>query len=390
MPARAFQETSPVVLGSGTVSCWPALSLTVALGAMAPASALARPFPNLTLVPSSKLEPAPWAESLTKTATHLDERFEGRFAAYVSDPYRGYRWGYNDDVPYYLASGVKIAFMVEVFRQREKGTLSLDEQVPYDAEAIRDGAPRVNRLRLGSTVSVGTLLDYMMRSSDNSASDMLARRVGLRNVNLGLEEAGIFGFTPLTFLLDVRRGIYRELDVTADDLTAEDVRAIRWTRIWDPQLRKLEQMLGKPPGYYTRQDLFDAYDRFYATGVNRAPMRAVGFLFEEMAQGRLVSEKASDDMVALMSEARTSTHRLMGKLPAGTRVAHKTGSQFLKVCDLGLIFLPDDTPLVVTICTDGGEVPAAEGAIAALARAAYDLAVAEHRQAKATAAQGAQ
>lgn len=376
------------MLGSQAVSVWRVVLVAVVLGAV-PARSLARPFPNVTLVPSSKLEPAPWAESLSATAARLDERFEGRFAAYVSDPYRGYHWGYNDDVPYYLASGVKIAFMVEVFRQRERGTLSFDEKVPYTAAAIRDGAPRVNRLKLGASVPVGELLDWMMRSSDNSASDMLAGRVGLRNVNRGLEEEGIYGFTPLTFLLDVRRGIYRELDVTADDLSPEDVRAIRWTRIWDPQIRKLEQMLGKPSGYYQRPDLFAAYDRFYDTGVNRAPMRAVGFLFEQMAQGQLVSEKASDDMVALMSEARTSTHRLMGKLPHNTKVAHKTGSQFHKVCDLGMIFLPDDTPLVVTVCTDGGEVPAAEGTIASLARAAYDLAVAERQQAKATAAKGA-
>ena len=49
--------------------------------------------------------------------------------------------------------------------------------------------------------------------------------LGLRSVNRGLESLGIKGFTPLTFLIDVRRGIYRELDVTADDLSAEDVRA---------------------------------------------------------------------------------------------------------------------------------------------------------------------
>lgn len=357
----------------------PRISALLLVGLVtASATCFAKPF-SVPLVPSSELKPAPWAEALFARARRIDERFEGRIAAYVSDPYRGFRWGYNDDVPYYLASGVKIAFMVEVFRQREAGRLGFDETIEYDATRIRDGAPRVNRQRMGSKFTIAQLLDWMMRSSDNAASDMLASRVGLPNVNRGLERLGITGFSPLTYLIDVRRGIYRELDVTADDLSPLEVRKIRWTRIWDPQIRRLEQMLGKPRGTLSRQDLFDAYDRFYATGVNRAQMRSVGLIFEKMAAGTLVSERASDDMIELMSKARTSTHRLLGRLPRGTKVAHKTGSQFTKVCDLGIVFLPDDTPLVVTACTDGGGVPDAERAIASLARAAYDLALAEHR-----------
>ena len=336
---------------------------------------------EVPLVESTALTPAPWSEAMFERVRKIDDRFEGRLAAYVSDPYRGFRWGYNDDVPYYLASGVKIAFMVEVFRQREAGTLRFDETITYGRENIRDGAPRVNRQRMGAKLPISTLFDWMMRSSDNAASDMLAGRVGLRSVNRGLESLGIRGFAPLTFLIDVRRGIYRELDITADDLDAESVRKIRWTKIWDPQIRRLEQMLGKPKRTFSRDDLFAAYDRFYGTGVNRAPMRSVGLIFEKMARGELVSEKASEDMLALMSEARTSTHRLLGKLPRGTTVAHKTGSQFTKVCDLGIIYMPDKTPLVVTACTDGGSVPDAEHAIAEVARAAYDLALAEHRKA---------
>jgi len=354
---------------------------TLVLGlCLASGGTYAKPF-DVPLVPSSQLKPAPWTDALSERAESIDRRFKGRIAAYVSDPYRGYRWGYNDDVPYYLASGVKIAFMVEVFRQREQGQLTFDETITYGEQNIRDGAPRVNKQRMGAKLSISTLLDWMMRSSDNAASDMLAGRVTLPKVNRGLIEEGIEGFSPLTFLIDVRRGIYRELDVSADDLTPPQVRKIRWTRIWDPQLRALEERLGKPSRLYSRDELFAAYERFYQTGVNRAEMRSVGLLFEKMAHGELVSERASQEMLTLMAAARTSTHRLLGKLPRGTKVAHKTGSQYTKVCDLGIIFLPDNTPLVVTCCTDGGLVPDAEHAIASMARAAYDVAVAEHRKA---------
>ncbi len=346
---------------------------------VAPVGATAKPF-NMPLVPSSELEPAPWSAALTAKAKSINRRFkDGEIVAYVSDPYRGFQWGYRDDQPYYLASGVKLTFMIEVFRQREQGKLSFDDTVTYGNANIRDGAPRVNKQRNGAKIKISTLLDWMMRSSDNAASDMLAGHVGLENVNPGLVEEGLSGFSPLTYLIDVRRGIYRELDVTADDLSPIQVRKIRWTRIWNPQIRKIEQLLGKPKYTFKQADLMQAYQRYFDTGVNRAPMRSVGLLFEKMAHGELVSETASEEMLTLMSAARTSTHRLLGKMPRGTTVAHKTGSQFKKVCDLGIIFLPDKTPLIVTACTNGGAVPAAENAIATIARSAYDLAVSEHR-----------
>ncbi len=342
--------------------------------------AVAKPFEGLNLAGSSELKRAEWGDRMDKIARDLDARFDGNFAAYVSDLHRGVKWGYRDDQPYYLASGVKIAFMVEVFRQREFGELSFDEEITYTAADIRDGAPRVNKQRMGARISIRTLLDWMMRSSDNAASDMLAGRVTLSRINEGLRAEGLYEFSPHTRLIDVRRGVYRQLDVGADDLSPAEVRKIRWTRIWDPQIRKIEELLGRPRRSFTRNDLFAAYKRFYDTGVNRATMRGVGLLFEKMVRGELVSPKASEEMLELMSGARTSTHRLLGRLPRGTRVAHKTGSQYTKLCDLGVIYMPDGTPLVVTVCTEGGLVPKAENVVARIARAAYDIVKKDHQK----------
>lgn len=323
---------------------------------------------------------APWAKALDREVRRVGRRFsDGRMAVYVSDPYRGYRYGYRDDVPVYLASVVKTAFMIEVFRQREQNELSFDESIEYTEARMRDGAPRVNKRELGERFTIETLLGWMIQSSDNAASDMLAERVGLDNVQRGLTEEGLFGFNRLTYLVDVRRGIYRNLDVTADDLTPLDVRTIRWTRIWQPQVDKLNEMLGRPRGTYTKAMLFDAYDAYYETGVNKAKMRTLGLMYEKMVRGELVSRKASEEMVVLMSGARTSTRRLLGRLPPGTRVAHKTGSQFKRLCDTGIIFLPDERPLVVAACMQGGNVILAEKNVARIARKAYDLAVRDHR-----------
>lgn len=335
---------------------------------------------------SSELVEAPWSAALDREVANIRRSFKGHLSAYVSDPYRGYRWGFNAQEPVYLASGVKVAFMVEVFRQREQGKLSFDETLIFGPDQVRDGGPKMNKVPEGSPVKIQTLLEYMMQYSDNAASDMLAARVGLDRINQGLKEEGISGVTPLTSLIDVRRGIFGELDPAAAKFTPLDIRTLRWTPIWEPQIKKFTQMVGKPPGTYKKQDLLDAYERYYAKSTNRAPMASMGYLLEKMLRGELVNKKASADMFELMSHAKTSTHRILGRLPPGTKVAHKTGSQFERVCDLGIITLPDGHPLVITACTAGGGVVPSENAIARIARAAYDQAVAEHKKAKKEAA----
>jgi beta-lactamase class A len=329
-----------------------------------------------------ELEEAPWGKELDGEVERVKKTFHGTISLYASDPHRGFRHAYNAEKPSYLASGVKIAFMVEVFRQVHKGELSLDDEVIYGPEDIRDGAPVVNPKPLGSKFKIRQLLEWMMQVSDNAASDMIAKKVGLESINKGLKDEGFDGFTPLSRLIDVRRSIFREIDVHADDLTPLEIRNIRWTPIWDPQIAKFTEAVGRPKGTYKKQDMLDAFDRFYETGVNCARVDDIGRIFERLLRGDLVSEDASKQMILLMSETKTSNHRILGRLPPGLKVAHKTGSQYERICDLGIITLTDGKPLILAACLAGGkDRNLAEDTIAKLARKTYDLVAADHAKA---------
>jgi beta-lactamase class A len=84
-------------------------------------------------------------------------------------------------------------------------------------------------------------------------------------------------------------------------------------------------------------------------------------------------------MLDLMTNTHTSRNRILGKLPAGLTVAHKTGSQYERICDLGIIFLSPDEPLVFTACLAGGnDRNLAEATLADLARDAVDAAMPAH------------
>lgn len=318
--------------------------------------------------------------SLASTAERLQKRFKGRIAVFVSDPELGIRAGHDFERPSYLASGVKVAFMLEVFRQEHEGRLSLDEELTYEASDLRDGAPRLNKAALGARFKIRELLEFMIQHSDNAASDMLARRVGIHNINHGLKVLGFEGFTPITRLIDVRRGILREVDVHADDFTPLQIRTVRWVTGWHGQAAKLTELLGKPPGTYTKDDLQAAFHRYYATETNGARLDSAAALLEQLALGKLISPEASTAMLALLTDTKTSRNRILGKLPRNTKVAHKTGSQWERICDLGIITLPDGHPLVFTACLAGGDNRnLAEATLAELARHAYDQALAAHK-----------
>ncbi len=88
-----------------------------------------------------------------------------------------------------------------------------------------------------------------------------------------------------------------------------------------------------------------------------------------------------------MLEASTSSQRINGLLPAGTPVAHKTGSSGVEfgmipaTNDVGLITLPDGRRLAVAIFVTDAHADQAtcEAVIARIAQATYGSAVAKAR-----------
>ena len=328
-------------------------------------------------VQASQSKSRQWSESLDKEIAGVQRRFKGRISIYVSDPNLGIQYQHDAERPSYIASGVKVPFMIEVFRQVEQGLISLDDKIPYSRSDLRDGSPQLKRRPVGSLVSIRELVHLMVQNSDNAASDMLAAHVGLDNINRGMKSEGLNMVNPLISLLDVRRAVFRELDLRADDLDNLQIRTVRWTWGWSSHVKKLEDILGRPRRTYNKNELHAAYRRFYETGVNHVPVKTLGHIIEKLVDKTLVSASASTEMLKIMSNAKTSTNRMMGKLPRRTKVAHKTGSQWERICDYGVIWLPSQEPLIFAGClADGNDRTLAERTLATIARKAYDLALA--------------
>ncbi len=319
-------------------------------------------------------EPYPqWPVRLQTEVLKGYRNFDGELHLYVKDLKTGVEYGHNDSTRTYIASGVKVMFMIELFRQVEAGLVTLDDTMTYERGDLRDGAPLFNYLPTGTKLSVRILLEAMIQQSDNAASDMVARKVGMDNVNRMIDAFGFEGFGEITSLLDVRRRVYREIDGRIDALSPKQIRSLGFARGAEARALKLADILREPPGTFTPSDIERGYRRYYASGANSASMRAFGAVLEGLALGKVVSSSASKAMIELMAGTQTGVRRVTSQLPPEVKVAHKTGTQYRRTCDLAVLYLAEDHPVVYAACAKGSRGGKREAFIARIAAKTYKL-----------------
>jgi beta-lactamase class A len=312
-----------------------------------------------------------WPVALQSDTIRAARAYNGEFALYVKDLSTGTRYEFNAATPIYLASTVKLAVMIELFRQIESKQVSLEDELVYNPADVRDGAPLLSFLRVGTPISVQILLEAMIQQSDNAATDILIRHIGLDNVNRGLVKEGLFGFGPITTLLDVRRLMYQHIDPATADFTPQQIFQLGVLRPLDVRMQTLVELLDRPPGSLTKADWNRAFESYYELGYNTGPLEAIGGLLESLERGKIVNAARSRQMIEVMLGTQTGSQRMRAGLPPGTLVAHKTGTQYKRICDVGIFYMQNNRPIVFAACVKGGKKHAAEEVIARLTRRTY-------------------
>lgn len=109
---------------------------------------------------------------------------------------------------------------------------------------------------------------------------------------------------------------------------------------------------------------------FYVAGTLPTTAREAALLLESIYERAAVSEAASDQMLDLL-KMESVDNRIPALLPPETEVAHKTGSWVDATHDVGIVFSPNATYVIVALTdfgyTDDGATPIAE-----LSLAVYD------------------
>lgn len=305
-----------------------------------------------------------WQGDLRARVAAIEEVFGGTLGLYVYDIDDGEAFSWRADDPWYLASLVKVPIAAEVFAERDRGELSLDDRLVLRDEDFVDGAGPTIWHDPGTPISINYLLEQMITVSDNTASDMLIHRVGLEAVNrraqalvaAGGGDASTLG--PITRLVGVRQGVYAQMHPEARALTGRDFIALRQHRVAD-RPGALARRLGVSPSSFDVPDYDSAFDAYEANGENSAPLRTYGDLLAGLRQ-----EARFAPVLSLMQHTTSGEGRLKAglALSAGAaRFAHKTGTQHRRTCDAGIVTrgtAESARDVVVVACSRG---PVARG-----------------------------
>jgi beta-lactamase class A len=298
-------------------------------------------------------EPADnWISKLENQVRKIDEANTGRVGVYIEDLNSGEVFSYHGGKRYYLASIIKIFVMIEVFRLIEKGPLELTDKITISSSKYRDGAGHVNRLKAGNKISIEKLLENMMTLSDNAATDILIDAAGINNIENNMLSLGLLDLGPVTSLLEVRKGIFRQLHPLAGSLTALDYIELWKTKQFNKKLVRFAALIDKPQIKFSREALESAYENFYALGNNSLSLTSLASLYRRLATGKIISAQRSKQMVAIMKRCKTGKDRVKASLPPGWKFANKTGTQHRRACDSGIAFHGDQAKATLAICAE--------------------------------------
>jgi beta-lactamase class A len=126
----------------------------------------------------------------------------------------------NGDRSFPMASTVKVPILVELFNQVDSGEIRLDEMAslaPYD---LHLGSGQLKEYVVpGVSLSMENLALLMMRVSDNTATDIVLKRVGIDHVNRRLSALGIGGISINRSTQDLIMGQMGFQDWNTDGMT---------------------------------------------------------------------------------------------------------------------------------------------------------------------------
>lgn len=296
------------------------------------------------------------AARLQRALALIEGAQRAEIGVYVHDLDSGLVVSHRAGESWYLASTIKLPVALTVLRGVERGDFTLDTTLKVRSSDYVDGAGATNHKAVGTPVTLRALLEQMMIHSDNTASDMLIGLVGLREINAVVASLVPTGFEPITTLADVRRQIYRHIDPEASRLSGVDFLKLKQQRNDADRVQVLAQLLGRTSPRRPPMSVAQAYDAYYASGLNAGRLDAYGRLLTRLVQGDALSPANTAYLLEVMERTETGPRRLKAGLPSTVRLAHKTGTQRGRLCDSGVITVPRQgryAHVVIAACTRG-------------------------------------
>lgn len=206
---------------------------------------------------------------------------------FMVDLDKGNYYSFNGDMVFSAASTIKVPILIAFFQDVDAGKIRLDEVMTMETTDIVDNSGEMQYSAPGTKYSALEVATNMIVISDNTATNMIIRRLGgIDKVNQRFKQWGL------------------QQTVIHDRL---------------PDL----------------------------TGTNTTSPKELTTLLTAVSQGQLISMASRDRAMFIMSKTETDT-LLPAAMGAGGQISHKTGDIKSMVGDSGIIDMPNGKRYVIT------------------------------------------
>src|SRR5437660_2148303 len=201
-------------------------------------------------------------KKLAARVDEMAERFDGVMGVAMVDLTDDRAIVKNADHVFPTASSVKIAILLELYRQEQQargGTLGkakLDDTYTFDAKNLVDGSQIMTGLTPGVTrLTNRDLAQFMVAVSDNAAANILIDRVGMQNVNATLRNLGLTKTMLRRKMMDIAAARRGDENVSTPQEMTRLLQAIYQGKALDKGLTEafMKQLSTKKESYIPRQ-----------------------------------------------------------------------------------------------------------------------------------------
>jgi beta-lactamase class A len=270
----------------------------------------------------------------------------------------------DGDERFPLASVCKLPIAMHLFASIDEGKLRLNQPIEVEARDVWAGVSDIEkRWPAERRFPLGELIELMVAHSDNTAEETLFRLGG---------GAPAIGARLRQWKVE---GIRIDRSERQCGLDRNGVTQFPPPEQWTDAL--INNLIAKTPSAVRYQ----ANLRYLADPRDTGTPNGTVHLLTRTFRGEILSQASTKRLIAILKATTSFPTRLKGLLPAGTVVAHKTGSSgtlgalTAATNDSGVIFLPDGGQLAVSVyikASTRGDA-ARDRVIARISRAAYDV-----------------
>jgi beta-lactamase class A len=274
-------------------------------------------------------------------------RFPSKSGIYVKHLATGEEATVDADGRYDSASTIKVAIMVLAYQLADQGKLDLDERYEIKASDFRGGSGIFRYHDVGLKATWRDIITQMIITSDNSATDIMIKRVGgVEVVNNFLRGSGYTALKLNKTTLDYFRGLMEVVNPKYRSLSPEDLFALQSNVPYFTEPRAaLIKEFNEEAARRNQRELLKQRSPDQATWLGVVTPRETGRMMEGIEAETIASKSSCQEMKRILRAQQAGTRKIPHFL--SVPVGHKTGETMGVTNDIGIIYAKSG-PIIIT------------------------------------------